>query len=746
MGENHASEPRVNPWRQETFPCPGWWLKPLRNKRIRKWLAIAASAVVLLATVHHVLIPIGFEWYTGVINEPLHYPNSVEVSSIQFERIADELSYEGLYRRATGMTATMSDSFTRKVRMQMIMRTPSFKRTAEFAHIRYFREAGIRHYKGPETCLRCHEDMTVRLPDGSTKIVDTMDDILNTVHMRFQSMGGGFSTIGYDGRQVNKDTRTIPVGKIDRACGVPGSFTWTGWASLIRTVPEHANGDTVLRSEGCGQCHIGGGYHPNTENMMPGNVVPTPDVTKDGVDCLVCHATAYDMNQRYVVKDEYGLRWNQDRSLKSAMSVGRPGNDNCLNCHQHNMGGDTYSYNKAAKSLGVKNRRLLHSTAKRGSPYSAKHDVHVRAGLVCLDCHKPQGHKIPRGNLSTDLVANDLPGVRVDCEMCHTSAPHMKEPRTAAILNGHTSRLACESCHLKNLMPFNNVLKDWINPVWDKHEGMFVPKDVYSSGEPGKGFQFLWFNGYGTFLANALGAHPDGHKVYNPLMGQMVKIDDEEILREIARNTRDIRKKYGIDSAAYFAPIRNSLAALSPEMLERRKKTIEKNLRPRMNSGKSRIYPFKMFNAQMYEDMNNEGPFGAMILPFDYPTYFETGDAEQSVRVAIANPIVKGMYGQVFKHYMMDEFMAYFGVGEWTTKFPLDEGNWNVKPRWMRQMGTLMVNHGISETGRECAECHAKDGIMDFKKLGYPAERVKKLQNPPEMKWFTKKAAKVAMK
>ena len=579
--------------------------------------------------------------------------------------------------------------------------------------------------------------MTVTDHGGRVSQVNTMDDVLNTVHYRFQSMAGGFTTYGYDGRQVNAGTRTIPVGKIDRACGVPGSFSWTGWASLIRTVPAHAHGDTVLRSEGCGQCHIGGGFHPATEQMMPPGVIPTPEVAGEGLDCLICHAAAYDMNQRYVIEDEHGhMRWNQDRSIRAAMTVGRPGNENCLNCHQHNMGGDTYDYNRAAQSLGVQNQRLLHAAAKRGNPFSAQHDVHYRAGLVCIDCHIPVGHKIPRGNKGTDLVANDLPGVRVDCEMCHTSAPHVRNEVTRVVLNGHVARLACETCHIRELMPFNNVLKDWVHPTWNEEEGMYTPTIVYNNGEPNRGFTFLWFNGSGTFLANALGANPNHNPNYNPLMNQMTTITDPVAIQSIARNTAEMRERFNLDSAAYMAPIVNSLAQLSPEMLQRRRQAIEDHLRSRMNEGESRIYPFKLFNALMLEDMNNEGPFGAMILPFDYATYFETGNPEQSVRTAISHPIVRGMYGTVFKHYMMDEFMAYFGVGEWTTRYPLDEGNWNVEPKWMRQMGTLMVNHGITGEGRQCSECHRENGILDFEALGYSEERVRDLQHLPELRLF----------
>ena len=44
------------------------------------------------------------------------------------------------------------------------------------------------------------------------------------------------------------------------------------------------------------------------------------------------------------------------------------------------------------------------------------------------------------------------------------------------------------------------------------------------------------------------------------------------------------------------------------------------------------------------------------------------------MQTAVANPIVKRMYEAPFKVYMMDEFMAYFGVDTWDTTFPLQNG------------------------------------------------------------------------
>jgi hypothetical protein len=700
------------------------WIKT----RIGRWALIGLGAVLLLIFAYQVIYPRLFEAYVGKANAPLTYPNSRALTDAEFEALADELTEAARRRAAEAIVRDDQDPFAREVKLAMLMRTPSFVRDHEPSHIRYFRDAGIRRYAGPETCLTCHATIEVRRPDGRIDEVDTLADIVNSVHFKFQSeTPGGFSTVGYDGRIVNAPgSRPIPVGKIDRACGIPGSFSWTGWAALIESRPAGAEG-VVLRSEGCGQCHIGGNYQPATEKMMP--VGDVPGVAKEGIDCLICHATDYDMNQRYVMRDAVGLRWNQDRSLRAALTVTRVANAYCLRCHQHNMGGDVYLHNEAAQALGERNQRLLHKGAKRGNPFSPADDVHAAADIQCTDCHRPQGHKLPRGKLGVDLVANDLPDVEVSCVTCHSQAPH-NASEDKVLLNGHIARIACETCHIRELQPTNVVLRDWVHPTWKAEEGIYEPTDVYRSGEVNKGFTFLWFNGKGTFLANALGNNPNGTSDYDPLMAQLARIDDPEVVAAVRAAARALKVRYPqIDVDAYVEAATNPLSQLTPEQLVERRRMIQENLRAYMDDGESRIYPFKLFNALMYEDMGNQGPFGAMILPFDYPTYYETGETREAVAAALRDPILVRMYQTPFKLYMMDEFMAYFGVaGGWKTDYPLVDGELRgVEAHWMRQMGSLKISHGIQRAGRTCEECHAPDGILDYRALGYSPERAAEL-------------------
>jgi len=677
---------------------------------------LVLAHVVGLVLLKEAVYPAFFRWYTGDKSAVLSYDTVEILTTMKFEKLAANLQTEALKAKVEALAAAEKSPGYRRERERLLKGLPSLKRGVGYDHIRYFREAGVLSYKGPETCLSCHKAIRVIEPDGSVRERPLMQDVMETSHFQLFAMRPGFSTYGYDGRQVNEEGRSIPVGKVDRACGIPGSFTWTGWAALIEAKPK--DGKPHLVSEGCGQCHIGGMYGPASDLMMP---VGIDDAHREqGIDCLICHSDAYDMNRRYVIDDGVGLRWNQDRSMKAALTVGRPTATMCLRCHQHNMGGDTYVHNQAAKTVGYQNQRLLHGWSKRGAPFAAFDDVHAKAGMECLDCHQPVGHRIPRGSRGVDLVSNDLPGVEVSCEKCHTAAPHFKNERTRAFLNGHTARMACQTCHITKLQEKSVVLIDWATPTFNEEEGVWTPTVKLASGDVRTTVGYLWYNGSGSFLANALGDNPSNPGVYNPLMDAIVKYNRIPGL-EIE----------GVTDNDFLSPMR-------PELVEKRRRMVADNIQPHQEKGRSKLQPFHLFNARMYEDMNNQGPFGAMIMPFDYKTYFETGDTLASVKKAIAHPIVVRMYQTMFKVYMMDDFMKYFGIEEgWKPQHPLaPDYPGKIEPHWMRQMGTIALNHGIRARGFGCVACHAEGGLMRYDELGYSPERSRELVNLPELKMF----------
>ncbi|MBL0175611.1 MAG: cytochrome c3 family protein [Ignavibacteria bacterium] len=645
----------------------------------QRWMIRIGALVVVLA---------GVVWlnYSRIINWVIPYEHRSEtidfavqhVSDEEFEQLAAQLQKS--FSTFTSVdTAAQNPAVYRAVAQQLAGEVSTFKRRSGLSHIDRFRKAGIRSYEGAATCLTCHEEMRVKDGKGGFETVNTRDNIEQSVHFGLNKFSG-FNTYGFNGELV----KGIPMGKIDRACGIPGSFTWTGWATIVKT----KSGET--RSDGCGQCHPGGQYGPMTGTMFPGYSPTTAEF--ESVDCLICHSAAYDMNEKYVVKDDNGKhRWNQDRGMKAAMAVGRPTSDNCLRCHEHNHGGDMYEKNLAAQALGYKNPRLLHPGAKRGNPTRGA-DVHYQAGLQCLDCHESHGHLIARGTRGTDLVSNDLPGVEVSCEKCHSATPHIQNKVLRAFLNAHTDKLACETCHITHLTDENVVLRDWTDPVFSEEEGVWVYRDILRSGKPGEALIYRWHNGNGSFMAGALGDNPNGLNLY----------------RSFTTTPDDAYKNFNY--ATYY----------------------EKTFRPLGRMGKSKIAPFKRFNAKMYEDMGNQGPFGGMLLPFDYNVYYETGNPKASVMKAMQDPIIQMMYGTIFKLYMMDAFMNYMGIEKgWTIPF-----SGKIEGKWMRQDATLMLNHSITKDAMKCESCHAEKekGVMPFEELGYPAERVNDLRNLQELR------------
>lgn len=648
------------------------------STRAGRWVVRITLTAVVVGLV-------GWVNYSRLVNlaipaehRPEHIQFAVEhVTDAEFEAIAADLRASRVQYTSVD-PAPQNAAVYEAVAKALAGRVASFGRAIGLDHVERFRKAGIREYRGPETCLQCHREMTIRDGHGGYTKVNTRENIQQSVHFGLNKFSG-FNTYGFNGRQVEG----IPMGKIDRACGIPGSFTWTGWATLVKT----KSGE--LRSDGCGQCHAGGQYGPITGTMFPG-YTPTDDEF-NATDCLMCHSSAYDMDRKYVVKDANGrYRWNQDRSMKAAMAVGRPTSDTCLRCHEHNHGGDMYEKNEAAQHLGYINRRLLHPGAKRGNP-TRDADVHYKAGLQCLDCHESHGHAIARGLRGTDLVSNDLPGVDVSCQKCHTNTPHIQNTTTRAFLNAHTDKLACETCHIASLTDDNVVLRDWTDPVFNDEEGIWVYRDLLRSGKPGEGLVYRWHNGDGTFMAGALGDNPNGLGLYRAFV------------------TTPDAPFAGFDYAAYY----------------------ERTFRPLGRRGTSKIAPFKRFNAKMFEDMGNQGPFGGMLMPFDYNVYYETGKPKDAVLKAVADPLIQKMYGTMFKKYMMDDFMRYMGIEKgWTIPFSGD-----LQPKWMRQDATLMLNHSITKNAVSCRSCHAPkgEGRMPFEELGYPPERVRDLRDLPEL-------------
>ncbi|RKZ13445.1 hypothetical protein DRQ50_10450 [bacterium] len=553
----------------------------------------------------------------------------------------------------------------------------------DLAHVEYFADADLNVYEGPRTCLACHEEVSWTGRDGVVHAEDLMANLTASAHYRFHT-SEHTDVWGFNGESADG----FAMGKINRPCPKPGSFAMTAWAELVVTQA----GDTL--SEGCGQCHIGGQAQAPLGEMMP--LYRTLSVETAAIDCLICHAAAYDMTRKQVVRDANGrLRWGQDRSLRAALSVGRPTAEACLRCHQHNMGGDIHIEPDAeefAPSLvgndGTR-PRVLHPGSKRGVPFTPAWDVHAAAGLECLDCHATEGHRIAKGTHTTTMMANDLPGVAVSCLDCHEMPVHTDLPRGDAI-DEHEQRLACQVCHIPSLHPDNASRRDFATTEFEDPPGIHIYHDILKETEPGKGIAYAWWNGDATFLGNPIGDNPNGAGLYRFYTA-------DERWPEFA----------DFDYANWYEETMRPIARLKP----------------------SKLYAMKRFNGRQHIDLANIGPFGGMFVPYNLPAYYRDGDPDAAAQQEMHKSMMGMMYGWMFKIYMLDRFMDFMAIDGWNTRAldDLRQGR-NLEARWLPNDAMMELSHGIRREGAlTCDRCHGPDGVLDWQQLGYTEVEIESL-------------------
>ena len=269
----------------------------------------------------------------------------------------------------------------------------------------------------------------------------------------------------------------------------------------------------------CGSCHPGGGplefdrdgyrydslmSSPSSglisggENNLDGDYYKA-QWDKSGVleaDCFLCHMPEYNFKARNEQISKLNFRWaatagsglaivtgsvKEEKMVKVSYDKSRfdengrlsphivrePRTQTCLNCH--------------AKP-GWK---------KRGANFRARTDVHLAAGLMCVDCH-PAGkyaseerikgkdvHQVGKGDDPGGHVRDDLDNTCRDCVQCHEqgymNAPIAKHSWLPPL---HLERIACQTCHIPQ------------RPV---KAALFQASDVFNPGTkiPEKG-KYLW--------------------------------------------------------------------------------------------------------------------------------------------------------------------------------------------------------------------------------------------------------------
>lgn len=295
----------------------------------------------------------------------------------------------------------------------------------------------------------------------------------------------------------------------------PGNYggNWCSPAPLYRYLSPKENDDPKTMdmtsfsfiTAGCGNCHPGGGSAEYDRNgnrydkfMVEKGYTAGGDNGFDGdyyqarwsetgvleTDCMICHQPDYNYSERKKQLANLNFKWaptaaagwatvtgaiQKNESVKVAHNtalfdadgrisphiVREPRNNACLECHAQ---------------PGWK---------KRGANFSARTDVHLRAGLKCVDCH-PAGskaldkrineremHQIAKGDDPGGVVRNDLDNTMLDCDYCHSNG-HLGAPisKHTWLPPMHLDNIACQTCHIpqRTVKPAQFQAGDVFNP------------------------------------------------------------------------------------------------------------------------------------------------------------------------------------------------------------------------------------------------------------------------------------------
>jgi octaheme c-type cytochrome (tetrathionate reductase family) len=179
--------------------------------------------------------------------------------------------------------------------------------------------------------------------------------------------------------------------------------------------------------QSCDKCHIGYGWGDKGFDFTDAR----------NVDCLACH----DNSGSYL--KAAGGAGNPDAAVdltKVAQHVGRPQRTTCGTCHFFGGGGNNVKHGDLEMALFDTTREV---------------DVHMGSDGVdmsCVDCHTASKHQM-KGKLYSISSMNRN---RVLCEECHTEMPH-----TEAMLNEHTRKVACQTCHVPTYAKVNSTKLRW---------------------------------------------------------------------------------------------------------------------------------------------------------------------------------------------------------------------------------------------------------------------------------------------
>lgn len=279
----------------------------------------------------------------------------------------------------------------------------------------------------------------------------------------------------------------------------PGNYggSWCSPAPLYRYLsPKHNSSPATMDmtsftflTTGCGDCHPGGGpaefdrdgkRYDHWMSDPQSGFVSGGDNNFDGdyykarwsesgvleADCFLCHLPEYDYAERKRQIRLLNLKWSATAGSGLARVEGSVSASTPVSV--------VYDLNKFDKS-GTLSPNIVREPRnaaclschdqpgwkKRGANYRSRTDVHIRAGMKCVDCH-PAGssssdpringkdeHQIAKGDDPGGQVRNDLNNTVKGCEDCHSTgergAPVARHQWLPPV---HLERISCQACHI----------------------------------------------------------------------------------------------------------------------------------------------------------------------------------------------------------------------------------------------------------------------------------------------------------
>jgi octaheme c-type cytochrome (tetrathionate reductase family) len=177
----------------------------------------------------------------------------------------------------------------------------------------------------------------------------------------------------------------------------------------------------------CAKCHIGFGITDKLNGYTD----------EKNIDCMVCH----DNTETYIKANEKGGIPDSTIDFGNiARKIGNPKRTNCGVCHFFGGGGNNVKHGDLEKSMFEPTKDI---------------DVHMATdgpNLACTACHKTEKHVM----LGKVYSLSSMNRNRSTCEQCHTETPHKEE-----ILNEHTLKVACQTCHIPVYAKVNSTKTEW---------------------------------------------------------------------------------------------------------------------------------------------------------------------------------------------------------------------------------------------------------------------------------------------